>query len=205
MLVATLLATTALAEPVSGRRAAIVGLGASFLRPPAFAASEECLSCRLKDSIAAGGASSGLAIGTDIGALLAPKLAVTDVVDVGRDPSKFDETMQKTLAKYDPSKVRVLVWVQSELVNGVPWCPDTRAAIPLLESALYRATGPPIVLVNADVARREYADSSYLYRQHPELRLRGVPTLYRWGRQGPVARLQEGQLTPAALDELIRA
>lgn len=111
--------------------------------------------------------------------------------------------MRRTLNLYDPEKYRVLVWVQSELVNGVPWCPDTRVAIPLLESALYRATGMPIVLVTADVVRSDYFEQSYSYRQDPRLKLTGVPTLYRWARDGPVKRVQERQITPSTLDALI--
>ena len=101
------------------------------------------------------------------------------------------------------AQVRVLVWVQSELVDGVPWCPDTRAALPILEAALYRATGSPIVLVNVDVVRSQYKDLDYAYRKDPELKLAGVPTLYRWGRDGPQQRLQERQITPASVDALL--
>ena len=62
----------------------------------------------------------------------------------------------------------------------------------------------PIVLVNVDVVRSEYMGvPSYAYRHHPELKLDGVPTLYRWGRDGPVGRLQERQITPSALDALL--
>ena len=209
-----LLATAHALTPaaLSSRRGAIVGACAAALRlpsPPAAAASvdDQCLSCRLKKDINSldGRSRPSMALGTDVGALLAPQLAVKAVVDVGSDPSKFDATMRRTLSTHDPDKVRVLVWVQSELVDGVPWCPDTRAALPLLESALYRAAGPPIVLVTADVVRREYMDPSYAYRRHPDLRLSGVPTLYRWGREGPLKRLQERQITPASLDDLMRA
>eukprot|EP00966_Prymnesium_polylepis_P106360 2463548-Prymnesium_polylepis.1 len=190
------------------RRAAVVGGCAAALlhRHEAAAApiSTECLSCRLKDRIAVG--NTQLAIGTDVGEALlaAPAFAVKEVIDVGSDPSKFDATMRSTLSKYDPDRQRVLVWVQSELVDGIPWCPDTRAALPLLESALNRARGDtPIVLVVADVVRRDYYMSAYPYRTSAQLRLGGVPTLYRWGRDGPIQRLQERQITPESLDALI--
>lgn len=205
VLLLTLVTTDGLKVARLGRRAAAAGLIASGLAGSARAASpDECLACKLKSSIAGGGMS--IRIGDDVGAMLSSNskpLAVVDVVEVGRDPSKFDRAMASTLAKHDPTKERVLVWVQSELIDGVPWCPDTRAALPLLEQALYRASGAPIVLVVADVARREYMDASFAYRQSPQLKLAGVPTLYRWGRKGPVIRLQEQQITPAALDALI--
>ena len=193
--------------PLFGRRAAVAGLCAA-VASPALAAADECLSCKLKSSLRDGGTKT-LAVGADVGAALLAtpqRLAVTDVVDVGRDTADFDATMRRTLARHDAAKERVLVWVQSELVDGIPWCPDTRAALPLLESALYRASASPgIVLVTADVVRGEYVGTpGYPYRQHPQLRLEGVPTLYRWGVDGPVARLQERQITPAALDALLR-
>ena len=213
-LAALLAAAHALAPAaLSSRRTAIVGAWAAALRlPPAAAAdSDQCLSCRIKKDIN-GRTGPSIGVGTDVGALLSPngrsgtaQLAVTAVIDVGSDPSKFDATMRRTLSAHDPTNERVLVWVQSELVDGVPWCPDTRAALPLLESALYRAAGPPIVLVVADVVRRDYIESTYAYRRHPELKLAGVPTLYRWGRKGVVKKLQEGQITPASLDDLLRA
>ena len=165
---------------------------------PAEAASDECLTCKLKASLAS--ASDGPTIGTDFGALL-PRSAV-DVIEVG-DPSNFDATMKAVLSKFDPAEVRVLVWVQSELVNGVPWCPDTRVALPMLESALYRSQGTPIVLVSADVVKRDYYSANYRYRRDPQLQLSGVPTLYRWGRDGPLKRLQERQITPVSLDALL--
>ena len=181
----------------SASAAAVPGRQLS-LPPP----ESECLSCKLKATLTDGQP----ALGTDIGDLLspAPKLAVKDVIDVGRDPLTFEATLQRVLAQYDPEKARVLVWIQSELVNGVPWCSDTRAALPLLESALYRASGDqPIVLVTADVVRGDYYEKGYPYRINPLLKLSGVPTLYRWGREGPVKRVQERQITPASLDSLI--
>lgn len=196
--------------PAFSRRGVLTGTASCtgmLCRSPAFAAtstrSDECLSCKLKDRIAAG--SSPLEVGTDIGALLAaPQFAVKDVIDVGVDPSKFTATMRSTLGKYNPEKARVLVWVQSELVNGVPWCPDTRAALPILESALNRAQGDkPIVLVVADVVRADYYAATYPYRTSQQLQLTGVPTLYRWGRDGPTKRLQERQITPDAVDALL--
>ena len=193
------------------RRALLLcgGAGCSAIMPlpswaGAAAGADECLSCKLKSTIAE--STGAPAIGTDIGDLLSPRpqLAVKEVIDVGTDPLAFEATMRRTLKLYDPEKYRVLVWVQSELINGVPWCGDTRAAIPLLESALYRAKGKPIVLVTADVVRSDYYQESYLYRQDQRLKLTGVPTLYRWGRDGPVMRIQERQITPSALDALIR-
>ena len=210
MLLVVALAATAHSTVLLGRRAAVTGgLGCATLlqRRAAFAIeapNSQCLSCKLKDQIA--GNAGQLALGTDIGDLLAaaPQFAVRDVVDVGNDPTKFGATMRSTLSKYDPEKFRLLVWVQSELEGGVPWCPDTRAALPLLEGALNRARGErPIVLVVADVVRRDYFSATYPYRTSSQLRLQGVPTLYRWGRDGPVQSLQERQITPDALDALI--
>ena len=59
------------------------------------------------------------------------------------------------------------------------------------------------MLVTADVVREDYYRADYPYRTDSKLRLSGVPTLYRWGRDGPVRRLQEGQITAASLDALL--
>lgn len=213
MLLHTLVAASQALAPraspaLCSRRVLLCGVGCSTIMPqPSWAAaaavSDECLSCKLKSTITA--SAGAPAVGTDIGDLLSPRpqLAVKDVIDVGTDPSAFEATMRRTLKLYDPEKYRVLVWVQSELVNGVPWCGDTRVAIPLLESALYRAKGKPIVLVTADVVRSDYYQDSYRYRQDRRLKLTGVPTLYRWGRDGPVKRIQEREITPSSLDALI--
>jgi len=195
-------------------RAQLITRGAALCVPlalPLHSAQAEapdgCVTCKLKADL---GAEVTAAVGDDVGALLrndppARKLAVREVVEVGPDPEKFDQTMRSVLDRYDPDEFRILVWVQSAFVNGRPWCPDTAAALPLLQLTLYSATGPPIVLVSADVDRREYASRDYYYRRHPQLRLTGVPTLYRWGRDGPVGRVQERQITPASLDALIGA
>ena len=214
MLLHTLVAASQALAPratpaLCSRRMLLCGVGCSTIMPqPSWAAaaaavSDEYLSCKLKSTITA--SAGAPAIGTDIGDLLSPRpqLAVKYVIDVGTDPSVFDATMRRTLKLYDPEKYRVLVWVQSELINGVPWCGDTRVAIPLLESALYRAKGKPIVLVTADVVRSDYYQETYRYRQDRQLKLTGVPTLYRWGRDGPVKRIQEREITPSSLDALI--
>lgn len=198
----------------ASRRAIIAGgIKAGLLSSAAVHAAnppEECLSCKLKQSISdTSDGDSKLEVGDtiDFTKISSPKkLAVTDVIDIGRDPSRFEETMTSTLQKYDPEKVRMLLWVQSELVGPqrIPWCPDTRAALPLLERALYNASGEkPIVLVTADVVRDDYYRPDYPYRRDAKLQLTGVPTLYRWGRDGPIKRLQERQITASALDALI--
>lgn len=112
--------------------------------------------------------------------------------------------MQRALAKYDPEKFCVLVWIQSDSPDGkTPWCPDTRAALPVLERALYRARGAPIVLITADVVRGEYYMPTYAYRTDKRLRLEGVPTLYRWERDGPNRRLVEREITDGSASALI--
>ena len=197
---------------ISRRAVLCAPLAALPLRTPAETAPDGCLTCKLKADIEAADRRLPIALGDDVGALLTmepvggggKQLAVKEVVEVGSDPTRFDRTMRTVLARQDPEKVRVLVWVQSEFSNnGRPWCPDTAAALPLLESALYRANGAPIVLVSADVERRAYGSPDYFYRQHPQLRLAGVPTLYRWGADGVGRRLQEREITPATLDALL--
>lgn len=198
-------------------RRVAVGLATALPLVQLPASADECLSCKLKSSIADGGRTVQLGDTIDLNAIAmqaspadrSPSppppstLMVKEVIDVGRDPTKFDGVMKRVLAKTDLSSECVLVWVQSELMDGVPWCPDTRAALPPLERALYRASGEPITLVVADVAKADWRSSSYLYRTHPQLATTGLPTLYRWGRSGPTQRLVEGQITESSVSALL--
>ena len=42
-------------------------------------------------------------------------------------------------------------------------------------------------------------NAQYPYRVHPKLLLKAIPTLYRWGKQGPVGSLVEGQILDVEL------
>lgn len=178
-----------------GRRAALAaGLVAATPLSPAFAMEGPyCLACKIRKLWTEG------APGTS-------NFKVIDLVEVGSNPDVFNEMMKDTLAMHDPKKNSVLVWVQSDAPDGIkPWCPDTRAALPILERALRTANGLPIVLVIADVVRGEYkGNPSYAYRTNKQLKLRGVPTLYRWGETGPTQRLVEGEITDEAVAKLMQ-
>lgn len=117
-----------------------------------------------------------------------------DVFDVGADPSNFDDALRRAIARYDLASHRILVWFEGSAPGEAsPWCPDTERALPVMERALYRGSGVPIVLITCNVASKsELQQPSYAYRTDPRLQLKGVPTLFRWGELGPVQRLECG-------------
>ena len=199
-------------RPLTTRRGAIaagvVGVSRIGAAPSSWASEQatDCLTCKLKSDIQA--SSGALQIGDEIrlDGLVTPAVNVVDVFEVGANPAAFNDVLKRALAKYNPDKYCVLLWIQSDSPDGkTPWCPDTRAALPVLERALYRAKGAPIVLITADVARREYYTPTYAYRMDQRLKLDGVPTLYRWGRDGPSRRLVEREITDAALSAFLTA
>jgi hypothetical protein len=217
LLIGLLASTTeALTKSSIARRTVLAGAAAglhSFSSvAPAIGTAPEvegCLTCRLKQDLLTQAPSSGLAVGESISLeQLAPQrsTSLVDVIDVGPNPANFADVIRRTLAKHDPDSTCILVWVQSDSPDGkTPWCPDTRAALPVLERALKTTTRIPIVLVSADVVQSEYMSPSYPYRTDSQLRLQGVPTLYRWGRDGPSARLVERAITDTSVRELIRS
>ena len=67
------------------------------------------------------------------------------------------------------------------------------AAEPVIHDAL-EAVGKPVVLLYCPVVRASYkGNPQYPYRVHPQLRLKAVPTFYRWGANGPIRSLVEGE------------
>ena len=89
--------------------------------------------------------------------------------------------------------------------DGSSWCPDCNDAEPVIEAALAAAEGD-ITLVSVELARAEYkGNPNHWARVHAGVKLKAVPTLYRWGNgKKPVASLVEAQAKEAPLvEELI--
>lgn len=70
-------------------------------------------------------------------------------------------------------------------------------AKPRIEAALesIAESGQDVVFVEAMVARAEYKGKpEYPYRTHEHLRINDIPSLFKWGRTKPIAKLQGDQL-----------
>jgi hypothetical protein len=137
------------------------------------------------------------------------------VIDVA-DPSAFDACVA---AHLDDTNLYVLVSGAKDETTGKSWfvrsfcrlfllkhnvnqskrvdvfrCPDCESAEPVIHAAL-NGLEAPVTLIYAPVVRSEYrGNASHPYRVHPQLKLKAVPTLYRWaGKRGPSRSLVEGE------------
>eukprot|EP00455_Lapot_gusevi_P012422 TRINITY_DN1588_c0_g1_i1.p2 TRINITY_DN1588_c0_g1~~TRINITY_DN1588_c0_g1_i1.p2 ORF type:complete len:136 (-),score=36.78 TRINITY_DN1588_c0_g1_i1:35-442(-) len=122
---------------------------------------------------------------------------------VVQDPSQFDSTIASL--QNDAAIVKnlyVLVTGAVDPATGHSWCPDCVRADPVIMNHLSNIED--VTLVECPVLRANYrGNPQYPYRVHPQLRLQAVPTLYRWGKNGPVRSLVEDQCADAGLLEAL--
>lgn len=103
-------------------------------------------------------------------------------------PSAIDAVVRD--ARSRGATVYVLVTAAMVPFAGVPWCPDSRRAEPLIRERLLRhhpdpAAGGGVTLVLARVKRYAYmGNPGHPYRTHPQLRLQSCPTLYGFRPDG---------------------
>merc|ERR1719357_1657365 len=99
-------------------------------------------------------------------------------------PSKFDAEIERLTKSCADNKFQMFVLVTGAKKDGTDesWCPDCVLAEPIIRKAMKSADDPPALLVECPVIRSEYKGKpDYPYRQHPKLRLKSIPTLYKWG------------------------
>lgn len=66
------------------------------------------------------------------------------------------------------------------------------AADPVIAQALGELPGGSILL-ECPVIREDYRKADYPYRTHPAIKLKCVPTLFKWGKLGPAGSLDDNQ------------
>ena len=71
-----------------------------------------------------------------------------------------------------------LLFTGSKGEQGRSWCPDCTRAAPVVFSALEEFS-PESVLLILNCERAEYKQSSFTYRENPDIALTSVPTLIR--------------------------
>jgi len=73
--------------------------------------------------------------------------------------------------------------------TGISWCPDCVTAEPVIEKC-FKDTGDDVTLLYVAVGQRDFwKKQDNPFRTHEKLRLKGVPTLMKWG--GPQKLVEE--------------
>lgn len=76
--------------------------------------------------------------------------------------------------------------------TGKSWCPDCTAAEPLIETALEDLPSG-YTFLEVPVVREEYKKPDFVLRTHAQVKLRCVPTLFKWSAAGPGESLDDSQ------------
>jgi 1,2-dihydroxy-3-keto-5-methylthiopentene dioxygenase len=117
-------------------------------------------------------------------------------------PAPYREVLVKSPAEFESEftaarathPAQLLVWVTAD------WCPDCVQAKPVLTQHFNQLKDA--VVLKCDVDRNTWkGNPDYPYRTHPQLNVQRIPTLIRFGKQGPRERLVEGECYDTALVE----
>ena len=66
-------------------------------------------------------------------------------------------------------------------IAGTSWCPDCVVAEPVIEKC-FKETADDVTLLYVAVGQREFwKKQDNPFRTHDKLKLKGVPTLMKWG------------------------
>ncbi|KAJ3409407.1 Thioredoxin domain-containing protein 17 [Chytridiales sp. JEL 0842] len=97
-----------------------------------------------------------------------------------QSPTDFDSTLTQTLTS-SPAGTRVFVVVfgTEQKETNESWCPDCVVADPLIRRWIMKVEGS--VLLEAPAGERAvWRDPAHLYRTHPQLQTKAIPTLYEF-------------------------
>ncbi len=126
------------------------------------------------------------------------KLGITEARVLTVDESKFSsapsllQDFQEAVGDGAPKFVFV-VGAPDAPSGKSSWCPDCVVAIELLEKLLKRQ-GRVYQQLVLTVGREGYkGNKQHMYRTHPQLEIKGVPTLFLWTGEGPIANLTLGE------------
>ena len=112
---------------------------------------------------------------------------------------EFDAALKLALSA-EGARVFVLFTGGVDAATGASWCPDCVDAKPTLAAALEEAgAAGEVALVEVPLAREGYrGNPEHWARKHAGVRLKAIPTLFRWGKAAQVGALVEGQCKDAA-------
>lgn len=117
------------------------------------------------------------------------------------DPSAFDAAVAAAKAATPDATFVLLTGAPADGASGASWCPDCNDAKPVLEPVFAEAgAAGDVTLVECSIPRAGYSGvPTHPYRVHPALKLKGVPTLIKWGAGRKTGELVEAQCADKAL------
>ncbi|XP_064392727.1 thioredoxin domain-containing protein 17-like [Halichondria panicea] len=102
--------------------------------------------------------------------------------------------------KSKADKIYLFFCGDRDKATGESWCPDCVKAEPIVEKVLEKP-GVSGVFIKCIVGNRDsWKDPQNVFRQHPDLQLKGVPTLMLWGTQ---KKLGDEDCSKASLVEMM--
>ncbi|KAL9655105.1 hypothetical protein ABK040_008886 [Willaertia magna] len=105
------------------------------------------------------------------------------------EPTKFDETIAQIVQENPKSAILVYITGKVDESTGKSWCPDCvksepivfEELIPEIENQCKSKDESSVVVLKCIVERSQYkGNSSYPYRTHTDLRVKGIPTMILW-------------------------
>ncbi|KAI8823478.1 uncharacterized protein EV422DRAFT_565422 [Fimicolochytrium jonesii] len=111
----------------------------------------------------------------------------------------FDATVKETVANA-PGRVFILLFGTEDEKTGESWCPDCVIADPLVRKHVRQVADSTLLEVPVG-ARSAWRSPDNFYRSHPQLKLTAVPTLFEWGKDGPIKSLVEDDVNNVELLE----
>jgi len=109
------------------------------------------------------------------------------------DTSRFDEELKKLQEEHKDATLFLYFVAGEDPETGKSWCPDCADAAPVVKEAAEKATN--VIFVECPVGEPAgYRNRpEHVYRKHEQIQLQRIPTLVKWTKEGPVARLVEGE------------
>ncbi|KAL6059779.1 Thioredoxin domain-containing protein 17 [Balamuthia mandrillaris] len=114
-------------------------------------------------------------------------------VEEVREFERFEETVERLLATDGVNTVYAYFFGNLQADTGKSWCPDCVQGDPIIRKTL-REHDPEAVLLECPSGERAvYRAADHVYRIHPLIQLKAVPTVIKWTKEGPKGRLVEDE------------
>ncbi|KAL6068164.1 Thioredoxin domain-containing protein 17 [Balamuthia mandrillaris] len=145
-----------------------------------------------------------------------------------REFERFEETVERLLATDGVNTVYAYFFGNLQADTGKSWCPDCVQGDPIIRKTLSEHDPEAVLLECPSGERAVYVISSFIffslcsvhiffslffsllryraadhvYRTHPLIQLKAVPTVIKWTKEGPKGRLVEDECFEA--DNLLK-
>jgi len=94
----------------------------------------------------------------------------------------------------------VLFTGKADPTTGDSWCPDCVAADPVIEKCVPEISDENVFIVCVVGDRPTWKDPKCIFRTDPDTKLKGIPTLVKWGTKG---RLNSDECAKADLVSML--